>query len=283
MNWEETIIYIQDKKEYQKLISDAYLSIDLKQNVNAYKISPEFIEVLRLLSEYSEGTNKNLLDIGSGNGISALSFALNGYKTTAFEPDPSSIVGYNAIKKLKNVYKINNLDVFNGYGENIPFEDNSFDIVFVRQTLHHAQNLQKFINEAHRVLKKGGIFFSVRDHVIYNKKDKEKFLKTHPLNKFYGGENAFTKNEYITGIKNSGLTLIKEFSHFDTVINYHPLTKEEIESEVLNSDIQKFVNIKQRFGNLIFNIYKRLLYAKYGNPFKEKNILGRLYSFIAKK
>jgi len=41
--------------------------------------------------------------------------------------------------------------------ENIPFKDNTFDVVLCFQVLEHVENPQKAIHEMHRVLKKNGI------------------------------------------------------------------------------------------------------------------------------
>ena len=45
----------------------------------------------------------------------------------------------------------------------LPFSDSSFDIVFDRQAIQHntIENIKKTLNEVKRVLKKGGVFFSI--------------------------------------------------------------------------------------------------------------------------
>jgi ubiquinone/menaquinone biosynthesis C-methylase UbiE len=45
----------------------------------------------------------------------------------------------------------------------LAFSDNSFDIVFDRQAIQHntIDNIKKTLNEVKRVLKKGGVFFSI--------------------------------------------------------------------------------------------------------------------------
>jgi len=45
--------------------------------------------------------------------------------------------------------------------ENMPFEDETFDIVFVSHSIHHIGDTKKFFSEANRILKKGGVFFGV--------------------------------------------------------------------------------------------------------------------------
>ncbi len=96
MTWEETIKYIRTLPGYSDLIETSYFEEDLKLNVERFRSSDEYKETLLLLQQYVPGA-KTILDIGSGNGISAISFALDGYKVTALEPDPSDTVGAGAI------------------------------------------------------------------------------------------------------------------------------------------------------------------------------------------
>lgn len=46
--------------------------------------------------------------------------------------------------------------IFEGIGENLPFEDNFFDYVTTYQTLEHVQNVEKTLDELVRVLSVGG-------------------------------------------------------------------------------------------------------------------------------
>ena len=109
------------------------------------------------------------LDIGAGRGISSYALTLDGWKVTALKPDKSDIVGTGAIKSFCEQAKIN-IKIIEAFGEKLPFPDNYFDLVYVRQALHHANDLNKFCCEVQRILKKGGIFIATREHVISKKK-----------------------------------------------------------------------------------------------------------------
>ena len=100
MNWHETIIYIRTKPEYKFLVEKAYFEEDLPLNVERFRNEEEFKETLILLKKYAPNA-KNILDIGAGNGISSVAFALAGYNVTVVEPDASDTVGAEAIRKLK--------------------------------------------------------------------------------------------------------------------------------------------------------------------------------------
>lgn len=219
MTWEDTIIKIRKEDNYKTLVEQAYFDENLELNVERFSQSEEYKETLNIIKSYTPHA-LSILDIGCGNGISAINFALSGFEVTAVEPDKSNTVGAGAIKKLREIYKLKNIDIFEAYAEDINFESNSFDIVYVRQAMHHANNLEKFIKECVRVLKNKGLLLTLRDHVIFDDADKKWFLKTHPLHKFYGGENAFTSVQYRSAIENAGAKILKEYKYYKAFRTY---------------------------------------------------------------
>ena len=152
------------------------------------------------------------------------------------------------------------------YAENLLKEQCQFEIVYVRQALHHANDLNLFVKAATRLLKQGGIFMAVREHVIYNEKDKEWFLSSHPLQKFYGGENAFTLLEYELAFKGAGLSLLKKFGHYESVINYSPLNAADV-LQLKTKEIQ---------DNKMFFSTKYKLFGKMG-------LAWTLYKWVKRK
>lgn len=287
MNWENTIIKIRKDPDFIELVRDAYFNADLIANVERFRKSTEFIETHRMLKEYKSDAPK-LLDIGSGNGIAAVSFALEGYEVLAIEPDPSDTVGAGAIRKLQQHYQLENLEVKEMIAEDLSSENYQFEIIYVRQALHHAYDLNLFVKSATGLLKQGGVFMAVREHVIYDKKDKEWFLSSHPLQKFYGGENAFTLLEYELAFKGAGLSLLKKFGHYENVINYSPLNAADI-LQLKTKEIQDykmFFSTKYKLAGKMgfaWTLYKWVKRIKEIDFPKERKIPGRLYSFIYKK
>jgi ubiquinone/menaquinone biosynthesis C-methylase UbiE len=262
--WEEVILDIRTSLEFKDLVRLSYLEEDLHLNVKRFKDSEEFHETIKWIKHYSSGNT--ILDIGAGNGISSISFALNGYAVTSLEPDQSNTVGSGAIRKLALDLNLSSVTVIEGYAEKLPFMDNAFDILYARQSMHHAQDLSTFIKEAYRVLKKGGILFTLRDHVVDNEIQKSEFLSGHPLHKFYGGENAFSKEEYLFAMRSAGFNIKKILGPYDSIINLFPTTKENIYHRPLPSWLFK----------LLCRYYK----------FRTNNMsyaAGRLYSFLAQK
>ena len=75
MNWEQTIKYIRTIPDFKDLVEKAYLDEDIQLNVDRFSNSDEFKETLLILKKNGLADNMNLLDLGAGNGIAAVSFA----------------------------------------------------------------------------------------------------------------------------------------------------------------------------------------------------------------
>ncbi len=286
MTWEETIEMIRKDPEYADLVKNAYFEEDLKLNVERYRNGQEYKEIKKWLNDLGIFQGK-ILDIGSGNGISAIAFAFDGYAVDAVEPDPSETIGAGAIRALKDAYNLTKLSVYESFAEDIGFVSESFDLVFVRQALHHANDLNKFVDESYRVLKPGGYMITVRDHVVFNEKDKEWFLEMHPLHNFYGGENAYHSDEYENAFEKAGFTISKKLKYFDSLVNYFPRKEDDLNPELKWRKIKE--SFYKRFSFMKFIPFSFLVY-KYYLKMKgvevipnEKNVPGRMYSYILKK
>lgn len=286
MTWEETIQMIREKPKYEGLVENAYFDADLPLNIERYYSGEEYHEIKQWLKQLGIYRGK-ILDIGSGNGVSAVSFARDGFEVDALEPDPSDTIGAGAIRSLKAHYNLDNISIHESFAEDIGFPDNQFDLVFVRQALHHANNLQKFVAESYRVLKPGGYMITVRDHVVYDEKDKEWFLEMHPLHKFYGGENAFHPEEYEKAFTSAGFKIKKRYKYFDSIVNFFPAKKEQIDTKLKKEKAKKRFNeaypgLKRLpFSGQLYLNYLKLRGFSFDN--NEMKIPGRMYSYILKK
>ena len=95
---------------------------------------------------------KQVLEVGCGIGTDLSQFAKNGAIVTGIDLTES------AIALAKQRFKVMNLEgtLLVGDAENLPFPDNSFDLVYSFGVLHHTPDTQKAVDEIHRVLKPGG-------------------------------------------------------------------------------------------------------------------------------
>ena len=103
----------------------------------------------------SNTPDMKVLEIGCGGGFLSEKFAYNGFQVTGIDPSKESIICAQKHARDNNL----DIDYLNGYGENLPFESNSFSIIVCCDVLEHVSDLKKVIEEISRVLAPGGIFF----------------------------------------------------------------------------------------------------------------------------
>lgn len=273
MTTDQAIQYIRRDSQYAELVYNAYLGKDLHSAAERFLYSPEFSEVQEVIGDL-RGTT--VLDLGAGTGIASYAFMKRDAKLVyALEPDRSDIIGYGAIKRLTVGMPV---EIIDAYGEAIPLPDETVDVVYARQVLHHTSKLNQVLRECARVLKKGGVFIACREHVVDNKKQLEIFLRNHPIHQLAGGENAFPLNMYLDGLSAAGLILRYEFAPWDSIINAFPNVKTK--EELLHYPRTWLKWRLGQFGNSIgdFPIAQNLV-LKWLNRSKP----GRLYSFVAVK
>jgi ubiquinone/menaquinone biosynthesis C-methylase UbiE len=112
-------------------------------------------------------SGKSVLEIGPGGGAHSCLFAKYGAQVTALDITPPRAASTN--KKLKLVGDGSGV-AYQGDGENLPFKNDSFDIVYSNGVLHHSENTERCIAEVLRVLKPGGkavLMLYARHSAIY--------------------------------------------------------------------------------------------------------------------
>jgi SAM-dependent methyltransferase len=218
-----------------------------------------------------------VLDLGAGVGIGSYAMAKSGARLVyGLEPDPSDEIGRGAIRRLNAGFPVR---LIGGLGENIPLRDSEFDIVYVRQVLHHARDLRRLIGECARVLRPGGALLACREHVVDNASQLEKFLRNHPVHRLAGGEGGFPLGSYLRAIRQSGLKLVRVFGPYDTVINAFP----EVRSRRELDDLPR-TRLKARLGWIgLAASYLPGVSWMVTRRFNRRPVPGRLYSFLCIK
>jgi SAM-dependent methyltransferase len=257
-------LWLKRQPDKEALVRACFFDDPLVDAAARYYLSTEWQAVRRLLRPACGSA----LDVGSGRGISAFALAKDGWDTTALEPDPSEIVGAGAIRKLAAETNVS-LHVVETRGEALPFEDCSFDLVHVRQALHHARDLRQLCTEIARVLKPGGNLIATREHVLSRKSDLDQFLRAHPLHYLYGGENAFLLEDYLSAMGHAGIRLTRVLNPLESDINMYP--------ETLKSVKEAYAR-KLRLPSPLF--VPDMLLSWKG---RRSNDPGRLYTFFGHK
>jgi SAM-dependent methyltransferase len=217
--WEDAVRWLREQPDQQALVRDCYFDDPLLGAAERYWRSEEWQAVRELLPPPGGAA----LDLGAGNGIASYALARDGWQVTALEPDPSSLVGAGAIRTLASESGMD-ITVLQEWGESIPAADDSFDLVFARQVLHHARDLPQLCREAARVLRRGGTLLAIRDHVVDHPRQLEEFFARHPLHSRYGGENAYPLQGYREALRSAGFRIRREFGPLDSQVNLSPYT-----------------------------------------------------------
>lgn len=123
------------------------------------KVSKSFVSMAKKWG-ITEG---RFLDVGTGTGILAIEFAksIPGVEVTGL--DLSDVVLELARENFQKSKAPLKVSFEKGDAEDIPFEDDAFDLVVSSNTLHLIKNPIRMFDEIHRVLKPEGRFI-ISDH-----------------------------------------------------------------------------------------------------------------------
>jgi len=264
---------LRSDSRYADLIRDSYLDRDVLAAAQRFYESAEFREVCQLLGGQIHGAR--ILDLGAGTGIASYAFARAGAHVYALEPDDSDI-GRGAISQIVNGMPVELLDAF---GEAIPLPDQSLDIIYGRQVLHHTRDLHRVMQQCERVLKPGGMVLICREHVVDDEQQLNQFLHEHPVHKLAGGEHAYSLDTYQQAISGAGLRLTKVLGPWDSIINAFPKARNNEELSRLPEQL-----LAERFSHLATLIrFIPGIHSLTWRRIRANREPGRLYSFLAIK
>jgi ubiquinone/menaquinone biosynthesis C-methylase UbiE len=190
-----------------------------------YSIEPMIFSV----AQFSLHHGKKVLEIGVGAGTDHLQWARSGVKLYGVDLTHAAI---ELTKKRFNIYgfesQLTKIDA-----EELPFDDNSFDVVYSWGVIHHSNNPDKIISEIFRVLKKDGkfigMFYNRYSIVAFKTWFIFCFLKLKPWNSLKSaiynnmesiGTKAYTKNELklmfnkFSNIKIEPFLTYSDYQHF---------------------------------------------------------------------
>lgn len=273
MTLDEAVLHARRDPALASLMRDSYMDEDAPAAARRFAASAEFAEIAGLAGRSLRGLR--VVDLGAGTGIASFAFASAGALVTSLEPDESDLVGLGALRRLTTGLSVTPVKA---PGETIPLGDETFDLVYARQVLHHLRDLKKTIGECFRVLKKGGVFLACREPVVDDAKQLEQFLAAHPIHQLAGGEGAWSLPEYETAILQSGLQDLVSMGPWDSLINAFPAASSPAELSAYPATL-----LKRKFGALgavaaFFPGVKSLVWKRLKRP-----VPGRMYTFLARK
>lgn len=145
----------------------------------------------KILDEDLHG--KSLLDVACGDGTDLIFYKEKG----------AIVSGIDASEELVGIAKskLSDSDIRVALIENLPYTDNSFDIVVSKYAIQTSENIEKSLTELSRVAKQGAL-------IVY--------LVTHPLRQFLEKKEKFRdyyKQEKVDSVLFKGEIVAQEPSH----------------------------------------------------------------------
>lgn len=125
---------------------------DFFDEVERYRYK-EYAPWMPRLMEFENFRGAQLLEVGCGMGTDLLQFARGGARCTGIDLTPRSV---EITRHRFKLYGVDG-DFMLSDGEHLPFQSDSFDVVYSNGVLHHTPDTAGAIREVHRVLRPGGV------------------------------------------------------------------------------------------------------------------------------
>jgi ubiquinone/menaquinone biosynthesis C-methylase UbiE len=107
---------------------------------------------LKDVAEFDRHAGEKVLEVGMGLGTDILQFARGGAKVSGVDLTENSVA---TVKKRFALYGLKG-NFQQADFRRLPFDDNTFDVVYSFGVLHHSPYMEEGIEEVRRVLKPGG-------------------------------------------------------------------------------------------------------------------------------
>jgi len=122
-------------------------------NELSFKRYERYYPHIKEWAEFDYHAGEDILEIGCGIGTDLVEYAKNGAIVSGVDLGPDQV----RLTKLNfNLRGLPYKEIKEGNIENLPFSDNSFDLVLCIGVVHHTPDSQKAIDEIYRVLKPDG-------------------------------------------------------------------------------------------------------------------------------
>ncbi|MFA5793499.1 MAG: class I SAM-dependent methyltransferase [Candidatus Brocadiia bacterium] len=145
-----------DRVEHKKFHKDSYFESYYAQTIDKFyteqnelykRIAQLNRQRLTLVKGYIN--NGKLLDVGAGQGMFIKTAHHQGF----------NVIGTDLMDEAHSYFKSIGLDYRIGYLEELKLQKESFDVVTMWHSLEHTFNPASTLQEAHRVIRKGGYLF----------------------------------------------------------------------------------------------------------------------------
>lgn len=167
----------------------------------------------RLLDIAQPQPHWRALDVATGGGHTALKFAPHVAEVVASDLTPQMLDAAQAFIAAQGA---SNIQFKLADAEDLPFEDNSFDLVTCRIAPHHFPHIDQFVCEAARVLKPDGLLL-VQDQIVPEDADTAHAVDNFERLRDPSHSHAYSENEWKRAFAATGLTV----THSEEIIKQH--------------------------------------------------------------
>ncbi len=155
----------------------------------------------RLLTIVQPQSHWQALDIATGGGHTALKFAPHVAHVIASDLTPRMLE--KARRFIVEERGVENVRFEQADAENLPFEDDRFDLATCRIAPHHFPDAGRFVKECARVLKTGGIFM-LQDQVLPRDREAARFVDAFERLRDPSHNCAFDEGEWLAMFERAG-------------------------------------------------------------------------------
>lgn len=125
------------------------------ENYRTSKVHASGADLERMAAIVQRCQAATVLDVGCGAGHVSMAVAPWGKQVVAYDLTAQML---EQVQRLAHERQLSNIVTCQGDVEQLPFDNQSFEIVLSRYSAHHWPNPQRALHECLRVLKPGGLF-----------------------------------------------------------------------------------------------------------------------------
>ncbi|MCY3979865.1 MAG: class I SAM-dependent methyltransferase [Chloroflexi bacterium] len=191
----------------------------------------------RLLAIVQPQPHWQALDIATGGGHTALKFAPHVARVIASDLTPRMLE--NARRFIVEERGVDNVNFEQADAENLPFEDERFDLVTCRIAPHHFPDAPRFVMECARVLKAGAVFM-LQDHVLPEDREAARFVDQFERLRDPSHHHAFSEAQWMAMFERAKFT-VEHSEHYLKRHDFIPWARRQGNDDVTIAELIQMV------------------------------------------
>lgn len=200
-----------------------------------YRIEPEIFS----FAQFTRFHGKKMLEIGVGAGSDFLQWVRAGTQAHGIDLTPEAIEN---VRQRLAVYNLHATDLQVADAEQLPYADNTFDLVYSWGVIHHSPDTEKCLAEIVRVTKPGGTI----KIMIYNRHSLFAFYRYLACG-FLKGKPFKSFKSVLFDHQESPGTKAYTFTEAKKMISQHPVKTMSLNAQVSAHDLLYYKGTVVRF------------------------------------